>query len=136
MSLPDVVGREAWIQARVSLLEQEKAVTRARDDLAAERRRLPMVEVTEDYDFTAADGSTWTLLDLFEGRRQLIVDHYMFDPEWEDGCTSCAGRVDQYGNTAHLHERETTIAVVSRAPIEKIERWKHKMGWDFPWYSS
>jgi len=95
-----------------------------------------MVEVTEDYRFTAADGSSRTLLDLFEGRRQLIVDHYMFDPDWEDGCLSCAGRVDQYGNTAHLHERDTTIAVVSRAPIEKIERWKHKMGWTFPWYSS
>jgi predicted dithiol-disulfide oxidoreductase (DUF899 family) len=75
-----------------------------------------------------ADGSSRTLLDLFEGRHQLIVDHYMFDPDWEDGCMSCAGRVDQYGNTAHLRERDTTIAVVSRAPIEKIERWKHKMG--------
>ena len=95
-----------------------------------------MVEVTEDYRFSAADRSERSLLDLFEGRRQLIVDHYMFDPEWEDGCMSCAGRVDQYGNTAHLHERDTTIAVVSRAPIEKIERWKHRMGWDFPWYSS
>jgi predicted dithiol-disulfide oxidoreductase (DUF899 family) len=74
-----------------------------------------MVEVTEDYGFTAADGSTKTLLDLFEGRHQLIVDHYMFDPDWEDGCMSCAARVDQFGNIAHLHERDTTIAVVSRA---------------------
>ncbi|HEX9140932.1 MAG TPA: DUF899 family protein, partial [Gaiellaceae bacterium] len=120
MSLPEIVGREEWIRARVALLEREKALTRARDELAAERRRLPMVEVTKDYRFTAADGSPRTLLDLFEGRRQLIVDHYMFDPDWEDGCLSCAGRVDQYGNTAHLHERDTTIAVVSRAPIEKI----------------
>lgn len=136
MSLPDVVSREEWTRARVALLEREKQLTRARDALSAERRRLPMVEVIEDYRFTAADGGARTLLDLFEGRRQLIVDHYMFDPEWEDGCMSCAGRVDQYGNTAHLHERDTTIAVVSRAPIEKIERWKHTMGWDFPWYSS
>ena len=136
MSLPDIVSSEEWIRARVDLLEREKALTKARDALAAERRRLPMVEVTEDYRFTAADGSSRTLLDLFEGRHQLIVDHYMFDPGWEDGCMSCAGRVDQYGNTAHLHERDTTIAVVSRAPIEKIERWKHKMGWTFPWYSS
>jgi predicted dithiol-disulfide oxidoreductase (DUF899 family) len=136
MSLPPVVGRQAWLQARVALLEREKALTKARDELAAERRRLPMVEVTEDYRFTAPDGGTRTLLGLFEGRHQLIVDHYMFDPEWEDGCPSCAGRVDQYGNTEHLHERDTTIAVVSRAPIEKIERWKSKMGWDFPWYSS
>ncbi|MFZ0217099.1 MAG: DUF899 domain-containing protein [Candidatus Dormiibacterota bacterium] len=136
MSLPEIASREEWTRARIALLEKEKALTKARDDLAAERRRLPMVEVTEDYRFTGADGKPRTLLDLFEGRRQLIVDHYMFDPDWEDGCLSCAGRVDQYGNTAHLHERDTTIAAVSRAPIEKIERWKHKMGWDFPWYSS
>lgn len=136
MSLPDVVSREEWTRARLALLEREKSLTKARDELAAERRRLPMVAVTEEYRFTAGDGTARTLLDLFEGRHQLIVDHYMFDPEWEDGCLSCAGRVDQYGNTAHLHERDTTIAVVSRAPIEKIERWKHKMGWDFPWYSS
>jgi predicted dithiol-disulfide oxidoreductase (DUF899 family) len=136
MSLPEIVDREQWTRARVALLEQEKAMTKARDEVSAARRRLPMVEVTEDYRFTAADGSTRTLLDLFEGRHQLIVDHYMFDPEWEDGCLSCAGRVDQYGNTAHLNERDTTIAVVSRAPIEKIERWKAKMGWTFPWYSS
>ena len=136
MTLPDIVSREEWTRARVALLEQEKALTKARDALAAERRRLPMVEVTEDYGFTAADGSTKALLDLFEGRHQLIVDHYMFDPDWEDGCMSCAARVDQFGNIAHLHERDTTIAVVSRAPIEKIERWRQKMGWSFPWYSS
>ena len=136
MNLPRIVSRDEWTRARVELLEQEKALTKARDALSAQRRQLPMVEVTEDYRFTAADGSKKTLRDLFEGRHQLIVDHYMFDPDWEDGCMSCAGRVDQFGNTAHLHERDTTIAVVSRAPIEKIERWKHKMGWDFPWYSS
>ena len=136
MTLPQIVSRTEWVEARVALLAREKALTRARDELAADRRRLPMVEVTEDYRFRAADRSERSLLDLFEGRHQLIVDHYMFDPEWEDGCMSCAGRVDQYGNTAHLHEHDTTIAVVSRAPIEKIERWRHKMGWDFPWYSS
>jgi predicted dithiol-disulfide oxidoreductase (DUF899 family) len=136
VSLPEIASREEWLRARIALLEQEKALTEARDELAAMRRRLPMVEVTDDYRFTAADGATPTLLDLFEGRRQLIVDHYMFDPDWEDGCMSCAGRVDQYGNTAYLHERETTIAVVSRAPIEKIERWKRKMDFTFPWYSS
>jgi predicted dithiol-disulfide oxidoreductase (DUF899 family) len=136
MILPEIVSRSEWTRARVELLDQEKALTRARDGLSAARRRLPMVEVTEDYRFTAADGAQLGLIDLFERRHQLIVDHYMFDPEWEDGCMSCAGRVDQYGNIAHLHERDTTIAVVSRAPIEKIERWKHKMGWDFPWYSS
>jgi len=136
MSLPEIVSRRDWTRARVALLESEKALTKARDELSAKRRRLPMVEVVEDYQFTAGDGSPRELLDLFEGRHQLIIDHYMFDPEWEDGCMSCAGRVDQYGNTAHLHERDTTIAVVSRAPIEKINRWKNKMGWTFPWYSS
>jgi predicted dithiol-disulfide oxidoreductase (DUF899 family) len=123
MSLPEIVSREQWIGDRRALLKREKALTKARDELAAERRRLPMVAVTADYRFTAADGSSRTLLDLFEGRRQLIVDHYMFDPDWDDGCMSCAGRVDQYGNTDHLHGRDTTIAVVSRAPIAKIERW-------------
>jgi predicted dithiol-disulfide oxidoreductase (DUF899 family) len=136
MTMPQIVSREEWTRARVALLEREKALTKARDELAAARRRLPMVEVTEDYRFTAPDGGTRTLRDLFEDRHQLIVDHYMFDPAWEDGCMSCAGRVDQYGNTAHLHERDTTIVVVSRAPIEKIERWRRKMGWTFPWYSS
>jgi predicted dithiol-disulfide oxidoreductase (DUF899 family) len=136
MNLPEIVSREEWTRARVELLGHEKALTKARDELAAERRRLPMVAVTEKYRFTAAGGGTRTLLDLFEGRHQLIVDHYMFDPDWENGCMSCAGRVDQYGNTSHLHERDTTIVVVSRAPIEKIERWKRKMGWTFPWYSS
>ena len=136
MSLPEIVSRDEWTRARVTLLEQEKTLTKARDALASERRRLPMVEVTEDYHFTAANGSTRTLLDIFEGRQQLILDHYMFDPSWDEGCMSCAGRVDQYGNIEHLHARDTTIAVVSRAPIEKIERFKHKMGWTFPWYSS
>ena len=85
MSLPEVVGREEWIRARVVLLEREKVLTRARDEVAAERRRLPMVEVTDVYRFTAADGSSRTLLDLFEGRHQLIVDHYMFDPTGRTG---------------------------------------------------
>lgn len=136
MNLPEIVSRDAWTHARVALLDQEKALTKARDELAAERRRLPMVKIIEDYRFTAADGDTRTLFDMFEGRHQLIIDHYMFDPSWDEGCMSCAGRVDQYGNIEHLHERDTTIAVVSRAPIAKIERFKRKMGWTFPWYSS
>ena len=135
MSLPEIVDRKAWTRARLALLEREKELTRARDALAAERRRLPMVEVVEDYRFEGPGGQA-TLLDLFEGRSQLLVDHYMFDPEWDEGCPSCAGRVDQYGNLAHLHERDTTMAVVSRAPFAKIERFKRKMGWDFPWWSS
>ena len=135
MSLPNVVPRQEWVRARKELLAREKEATRARDALNAERRRLPMVEIEKDYRFEGPDGEVG-LSDLFEGRRQLIVDHYMFDPSWEDGCPSCAGRVDQYGNLAHLHDRDTTIAVVSRAPLAKIERFKARMGWTFPWYSS
>jgi predicted dithiol-disulfide oxidoreductase (DUF899 family) len=94
-----------------------------------------MVEIDKDYAFEGPDGAA-SLLDLFEGRRQLIVDHYMFDPAWDEGCPSCAGRVDQYGNLAHVHARDTTIAVVSRAPLDKISPFKARMGWTFPWYSS
>jgi predicted dithiol-disulfide oxidoreductase (DUF899 family) len=135
MSLPEIVSREQWLTARRALLEEEKRLTQARDELSAQRRRLPMVEIDKPYRFVGPDGPA-TLLDLFEGRRQLIVDHFMFDPEWEDGCSSCSGRVDQYGNLEHLHARQTTMAVVSRAPIEKIERFKAAKGWTFPWYSS
>jgi predicted dithiol-disulfide oxidoreductase (DUF899 family) len=135
MSLPKVVSREEWVAARKELLKKEKEATRARDALNAERRRLPMVEIHKQYVFEGPDGRA-SLLDLFEGRRQLIVDHFMFDPSWDEGCPSCAGRVDQYGNLAHLHSRETTMAVVSRAPLAKIEPFKARMGWTFPWYSS
>jgi predicted dithiol-disulfide oxidoreductase (DUF899 family) len=135
MSLPRVVSRDEWLVARKELLAEEKALTRARDALSAQRRRLPMVEIEKDYVFEGPKGKA-SLLDLFEGRRQLIIDHFMFDPEWDEGCSSCSGRVDQYGNLAHLHARDTTMAVVSRAPIAKIERFKASKGWTFPWYSS
>ncbi len=135
MSLPRIVSREEWLVARRELLRHEKEVTRVRDALNADRRRLPMVEMEKDYVFHGPGGEA-SLLDLFEGRRQLIVDHFMFDPSWEDGCSSCSGRVDQYGNLAHLHDRDTTMAVVSRAPLEKIERFRARKGWAFPWYSS
>jgi predicted dithiol-disulfide oxidoreductase (DUF899 family) len=135
MSLPDVVSRDEWLAARKKLLVREKEVTRERDALNADRRRLPMVEIEKAYDFEGPDGDA-SLLDLFEGRRQLIVDHFMFDPSWDDGCPSCSGRVDQYGNLAYLHLRDTTMAVVSRAPLDKIQPFKERMGWTFPWYSS
>lgn len=135
MTLPRVVSRDEWLVARNQLLAKEKELTRARDALNADRRRLPMVEIDKEYVFEGPDGKA-SLLDLFEGRRQLIVDHYMFDPGWDEGCRSCAGRVDQYGNLTHLHARDTTIAVVSRAPLAKIEPFKARMGWIFPWYSS
>lgn len=135
MSLPEIVSREQWLSARRALLDQEKRLTAARDELSAQRRRLPMVKIDKPYRFEGLNGPA-TLLDLFEGRRQLIVDHFMFDPDWKDGCASCTGRVEQYGNLEYLHARETTMAVVSRAPWEKIERFRARKGWTFPWYSS
>src|SRR5215207_1366674 len=137
MTLPVIVSREEWRAARVALLEQEKELTRRRDELSARRRRLPMVEITEPYRFQAPQGEVG-LLDLFEGRLQLIVGHFMFHPEWEDGCPSCSAGADEVagGMLEHLHVRDTTLAYVSRAPLEKIERYKAKKGWTFPWYSS
>jgi predicted dithiol-disulfide oxidoreductase (DUF899 family) len=135
VSLPDVVSRNEWVAARKALLAKEKELTRARDELNAERRRLPMVEIEKDYVFEGPEGEA-TLLDLFEGRRQLIVDHFMFDPEWDEGCRSCSGRADNIGHLAHLHVRDTSLVVVSRAPYSKIAPFKERMGWTFPWYSS
>ena len=137
MSLPDVVTRDEWVVARKQLLAEEKELTRRRDALNAERRRLPMVEVEKAYVFTGPQGEVG-LLDLFEDRRQLIVGHFMFDPSWEDGCPSCSAGADEISNGLldHLHARDTTLAQVSRAPIETIERYKAKRGWTFPWYSS
>ena len=137
MSLPEIVTPAAWISAREALLEKEKALTRARDDLNAERRRLPMVEVGKDYRFDGPEGRK-SLLDLFDGRRQLIVVHFMFAPDWESGCKACTATADEVspGLIAHLHSRDTSLMHVSRAPIEKIERFRKEKGWTFPWYSS
>lgn len=135
MSLPEVVSREEWLAARKELLAREKAATKARDALNADRRRLPMVRVDEDYRFDGPDGEAG-LLDLFDGRRQLLIYHFMFDPSWDAGCPSCSGFVDQFGDLTHLRARDTSLAVVSRAPLDKIEPFKRRMGWTFPWYSS
>jgi len=137
MSLPRIASYDEWRAARVALLEEEKALTRARDALNVKRRQLPMVRVEKDYRFEGPDGPA-TLLDLFEGRKQLMVGHFMFEPEWEDGCPSCSAGADEVadGLLDHLHIRDTTLAYVSRAPIAKIEAYKAKKGWTFPWYSS
>jgi predicted dithiol-disulfide oxidoreductase (DUF899 family) len=137
MALPKIVSHDEWLTARKELLAEEKAMTRARDALNTKRRELPMVEIDKPYVFDGPDG-TATLLDLFEGRRQLIVQHFMFDPSWDDGCPSCTAASDEisHGLLDHLHSRETTLAVVSRAPLDKIEKYKAKRGWTFPWYSS
>ncbi len=137
MPLPDVVSEEEWHAARTEILREEKALTRAHDALNTKRREMPMVEVTKGYTFEGPDGPA-TLPDLFDGRLQLIVFHFMFDPEWDDGCPSCTAGADEIsdGLLEHLHTRDTSAAWVSRAPIAKIEDYKHRRGWTFPWYSS
>ena len=137
MSLPQVVSRDEWLVARKELLAKEKELTRRRDALNAERRRLAMVEIEKDYFFQGPDG-TASLLDLFEGQRQLIVGHFMFNPSWDDGCPSCSAGADEIsdGLLEHLHVRDTRLVQVSRAPLEKLERYKARKGWTFPWYSS
>jgi predicted dithiol-disulfide oxidoreductase (DUF899 family) len=137
MSLPQTVSRDEWLVARKQLLVKEKELTRRRDALNAERRMLPMVEIVKDYVFEGPEGEA-RLLDLFEGRHQLIVGHFMFDPRWEDGCSSCSAGADEVsdGLLEHLHARDTSLAYVSRAPLAKIERYKARKGWTFPWYSS
>jgi predicted dithiol-disulfide oxidoreductase (DUF899 family) len=137
MSLPRIATRDEWLTARRALLAKEKELTRQRDALSAERRNLPMVEIEKDYAFDGPDGRVH-LADLFEGRPQLILYHFMFDPEWEDGCSSCTAGTDELsaGFLAHLHTRDTTFAMVSRAPLAKLARWKAARGWDLPWYSS
>ena len=137
MSLPKVVSRDEWRAARIELLAEEKEQTRARDRLNTKRRELPMVRIEKDYEFIGPDG-TAHLVDLFDGRRQLMVSHFMFDPEWTDGCPSCSAGADEVspGLLDHLAMRDTTLVFVSRAPLERIEDYKARKGWTFPWYSS
>src|SRR3954463_5280918 len=137
MSLPKVVSRTEWLTARKQLLEQEKELTRRRDALSADRRRLPMVEIDKPYVFTGPDGEK-TLLELFDGRAQLILTHFMFDPDWENGCPSCTAGTDEMaeGLFEHLHARDTTLVQISRAPYAKLAAYAAKRGWTIPWYSS
>jgi predicted dithiol-disulfide oxidoreductase (DUF899 family) len=139
IDLPPVVSPAEWLAAREALLAKEKEATRARDALAAERRRLPMVRVDKDYVFEGRDGKA-SLPELFEGRRQLLLYHFMFAPDvhgWPSaGCEGCSMFVDQVGHLAHFHARDTTFALVSRAPLANIEPFKERMGWTIPWYSS
>jgi predicted dithiol-disulfide oxidoreductase (DUF899 family) len=139
MNLPPVVSPTEWQAARDNLLVKEKEATQARDALAAERRRLPMVQIDKDYAFDGPDGEV-SLLDLLEGRRQLILYHFMFAPGvggWPSaGCPGCSMFVDQIGHLAHLHARDTSFALVSHAPLAQIEPYKERMGWTLPWFSS
>jgi len=132
---PRAVSRAEWLAARKDFLIKEKEFTRRRDQLNAERRRLSMIKIDKDYVFEGPDGNV-PLLHLFKGRYQLIVYHFMFDPSWDAGCPSCSCLVDNIGHLAHLYARDTSLALVSRAPLAKIEPFKQRMGWIVPWYSS
>lgn len=133
---PQVASRAEWLAARKELLSKEKEFTRRRDALSAERRKLPMVKIGERYVFDGPTGRK-SLSDLFGKHSQLIVYHFMFDPEWEEGCKSCSYLADNFaGAVVHLGARDTAFAVISRAPLAKIEAFKKRMGWKFPWLSS
>jgi len=137
MSLPEVVSRDEWLAARKKILVREKELTRQRDQLNADRRRMPMVKIEKEYLFQSPEGRV-RLLDLFEGRRQLIVFHFMWAPDWDEGCPSCTATADEIseGLLDHLNVRGTSLAFVSRAPLAKLERLRNRKGWAIPWYSS
>lgn len=137
MALPEIVSREEWLAARKQLLDREKQATRARDALNADRRRLPMVRITEKYVFEGPEGQVG-LADLFNGKRQLIIQHVMFHPDWDKACPSCTAGVDEFSPALlrHLRARETEYALVSRAPYEKLREYAEDRGWFLNWYSS
>ncbi len=140
MNLIDVsheaVSREAWTAARKALLSKEKELTRLRDELNRERRALPRVKVKADYLFSGPNG-VYTLADLFDGKNQLIVYHFMFGPGWEEGCKNCSFLADHIdGTLVHLANRDTTLVAASRAPVAEIEAFRSRMGWRFPWLST
>jgi predicted dithiol-disulfide oxidoreductase (DUF899 family) len=132
---PPIVSSEQWLDERKKLLAHEKELTKHYDRVNAERRRLPMVKIEKSYLFEAPGGEL-SLKDLFEGRRQLVIYHFMFDPAWEKGCTGCTGYANAIGDLSMLRDRDTTFALVSRAPLAKLEAYKERHGWDIPWYSS
>ncbi len=131
-----VVSRDEWVAERKTLLAHEKELTRLRDQIARERRALPWVRIDKNYVFDAPEGRR-TLAELFEGRRQLLVQHFMFAPGWEQGCPSCSFMADHSdGMNVHLAHRDVTLVAVSRAPLAEIERFRQRMGWQFKWVSS
>jgi predicted dithiol-disulfide oxidoreductase (DUF899 family) len=131
-----IVNREEWDAARDDLLTREKEVTRMRDELARERRELPWVLIDKDYTFRTADGPK-KLAELFDGRSQLVVYHFMFGPDWEAGCPVCSSIADSFnGVLSHLEARDVKMICISRAPVEKLLAFRERMGWDFDWASS
>jgi predicted dithiol-disulfide oxidoreductase (DUF899 family) len=133
--LPPIASRAEWQKARAELLAREKELTRMKDAVSAARRRLPMVEITEPYTFDTESGSA-SLLDLFERRTQLIVQHFMFGQEWEQGCDGCSMMADHIGPLSHLHAKDTSFVLVSRAALPKLVEFRERMGWKLPWVSS
>jgi predicted dithiol-disulfide oxidoreductase (DUF899 family) len=138
MNTPPIVSRQEWDAARAEMLVKEKQLTRARDALAAQRRRMPWMAVDKDYRFEGPDRSV-SLRDLFDGCRQLIVYRFFFEPglaRWPgSGCPGCSFLADQVAHLAYLNARDTTLVFVSRAPQKDIERWKARMGWNIPWFT-
>jgi predicted dithiol-disulfide oxidoreductase (DUF899 family) len=136
MTKQKVATREEWLAARNELLEREKELTRSADELARQRRELPWVRIEKDYSFDTEDG-TKTLAELFDGRSQLIVYHFMFGPAYTAGCPVCSSAADTFdGAVAHLGARDVTFLCISRAPLERLQAYKRRMGWSFPWASS
>jgi len=136
MAKPKIVPRDQWTKARIALLAREKELTRLRDAVARERRELPWVKIDADYRFDGPDGEQ-TLSDLFAGRGQLLVYHFMFDPAWNEACKSCSFWAESFdGAQVHINQRDTTMVAVSRAPLAKLEAFKRRMGWRFKWLSS
>ena len=132
----EVVSRQTWLDARKALLAMEKEETKLRDKVRAERLALPWVKVDKTYTFETPDGRR-TLAELFDGRSQLIVYHFMYGPEWEAGCPGCSFMADHIdGMLPHLNHHDVTMIAVSRAPLEKLESYRKRMGWKFPWVSS
>jgi predicted dithiol-disulfide oxidoreductase (DUF899 family) len=128
--------REAWLAARVELLESEKELTRRSDQLAQQRQQLPWVRVDKDYRFDTDEGNA-SLENLFRGRSQLLVYHFMFGPEYRAGCPACSSIADGFnGSVVHLENHDVAMTAISRAPLEKLQAYKRRMGWNFPWASS
>jgi predicted dithiol-disulfide oxidoreductase (DUF899 family) len=136
MTEPKIGTREAWQRAREELLAKEKELTRRSDELARERRALPWVPIEKEYRFETDEG-TKTLAELFDGRSQLLMYHFMFGPEYESGCPMCSAGADTYnGAVPHLNARDVTFLCASRAPLAKLQAYRERMGWTFPWVSS
>ena len=132
---PPIASAEDWQRQRDALLRKEKSLTRERDRLNAERRRLPMVKIGKPYEFDCPTGKK-SLLDLFDGSRQLVVYHFMYGPDWEKACPGCTGFVNEIGDISMLKKRDTEFVLISRAPLAKLDAWKKEKGWSVPWYSS